>query len=598
MTLGSNESPPSMDLSSFSSDASHATSGSGFSEQTFAVTNVDILSVVRSKHPPKLPLRMELKYDGFEVVRTKENTGFDESMRKLREARKALNTKVNKTVNEQESTPAQSALSYHTYAKAYLKERHRRKKLMSKKIEREHQLNLKPESQQDEINLEENSASGDDRTKVKKMKRCQNQFNEILLETNQSTSLRKTTHRGLEDGQQEKSIHVKTYQKTRKSKSKQKVRKSRSEINRSSKQNMSQVMHGDICDMADNRDRIEEQKPTPPFKWFGELPLVPFFKSACSCKENVLEDKGINDSTKENSQPEEKSNLSSMSDNRLPLASSRSPTKTNVAGNSSFRLLNAPSIKSNYTASLSHIDPSFSTANGFSRSIRMRGLSRKVLRMQAEDIVSGRCSKKSVCGGVKIDGKSHLDLVLVKNMAIGDSRDPGSWETDNDGREDSLTYKQQVSMQFPPLPVSSSTSRTPVQANCNDLASQNGKDTCTNKPDIVIEPKFMGENPVFRQAVTNSIHHTVTNSTIATTSIHEDQLDNVIITFSSGSHSEYDHSDNDYDDRDPRGSGRHNGVKYADENPRQNRWASFDPLPIALGAPSNIVIERDDQHAN
>jgi hypothetical protein len=85
---------------------------------TFSAGSVDICQVIRSEKPPMVPLRMEMRCDGFETVRTKRNT-ISTCIEKLEKAKKLL-----------EHERKQDAISYKTYVKAHdhIRERRMRKK--------------------------------------------------------------------------------------------------------------------------------------------------------------------------------------------------------------------------------------------------------------------------------------------------------------------------------------------------------------------------------------------------------------------------------------------------------------------------------------
>ena len=125
-----------------SNDNSHSSYASlitDTSEQTFANTSFDICQVIRSEKPPNgIPEKMELKCDGFEVVRTKDNIGFDECLRKLEDARQKL-----KGMNS-----GSAVLTYNSYAIAHEREKERRKtnkknRILRYEIEKQRRLQLK-----------------------------------------------------------------------------------------------------------------------------------------------------------------------------------------------------------------------------------------------------------------------------------------------------------------------------------------------------------------------------------------------------------------------------------------------------------------------
>ncbi len=549
---GSEQSSPSMDLSSLSSDGSQATLGSGFSEQTFGVTNVDILCRVRSNIPPTLPLRMELKYDGFEVVRTKENTGFDESMRKLKTARKEMKAKMKNTESMKESAPSQIALSYDTYARAYLKERKKRKKQMAKKIERERQLLKKSESQKYNQNgLEEIPTKEETR-------KSRNKLYEIGQAVKKSDSRSMTSYREIEENAMPK--------KRRKTNRRQKRTSRAPAIEKkidSRKDHMRSIT---------NIDRIDENSPATPFQWLEDLTLAPFLASACSCKENVLDKSDIMVPRKNiarvssstttyttSSMRSKKKDISVITKAEIEAEEVKSTASNTPIKSNTLKSRNLFGIRADYSsASISPIGTygsSFSIANESSRSIRMKGISREFLRKQAEDIVSGRFSATQ-------DDPSALDEALSKNSAIDENRDQLSCGKLDKGDEYFSTSPHDIS-----------------NALLQDRRSKSSslyESINTDENNIHVRvPNFVGESTMFHQGGGRDhgspIGPTVTNSTIGTTSLH-DQMDNVMITFSSGSGSqlEVDHSHGDcgYDEREPNGSDR------SDENRRENSFAS------------------------
>ena len=178
------------------------TSSTTSSEQTFAVSSFDICQVVRCKESPTIPLRMELNCDGFEVVRTRNNTGFEECVRKLEEARENLKSKIDKS-SKKESSVVASALSYKTYAKAEESERTRRlkQKTNNNGKDRRHRLTqklIKYQAKLDEISeafprkgwLDDGSGGAREKT-LKKIKRYQRKLEVISPTPPASVAMRK-----------------------------------------------------------------------------------------------------------------------------------------------------------------------------------------------------------------------------------------------------------------------------------------------------------------------------------------------------------------------------------------------------------------------
>ena len=140
----------SSDNSRASVQASVRASKSASSEQTFATTSWDICQVVRTREPPPIPLKMEVRSNGFEVVRTKNNTGLDESKRALQKSNECVPTSGNEKV---EAAIAASALSYDTYAKACSEEREKRKIQRLDKLRVERQRGYQNEIKVDALRL-------------------------------------------------------------------------------------------------------------------------------------------------------------------------------------------------------------------------------------------------------------------------------------------------------------------------------------------------------------------------------------------------------------------------------------------------------------
>ena len=160
--------------SSYSSEKSAVTDSS---EQTFAATSFDICQIVRSEKPPTVPTKMELRCDGFEVVRTKHNTGFDECLRKLDEARDKLN---NMKMESSKST----ALTYDSYTLAHEREKERRKKVRMTRYEREkdHRTQLGIQHYQNKLDdIKETSPRDKDSVGFlsNEMSRCKETLNDI-----------------------------------------------------------------------------------------------------------------------------------------------------------------------------------------------------------------------------------------------------------------------------------------------------------------------------------------------------------------------------------------------------------------------------------
>ena len=148
---------------------------SSASEQTFAATSCDIFQVVRSEEPPTVPTKMELRCDGFEVVRTKHKTGFDECLKKLDEAREKL-----KKMESSKST----GLTYDSYALAHEREKERRKKdrMTRYKREKDHRMELKIQHYQNKLDdIKETSPGHNDARELlsNKMSRCKDKMNDI-----------------------------------------------------------------------------------------------------------------------------------------------------------------------------------------------------------------------------------------------------------------------------------------------------------------------------------------------------------------------------------------------------------------------------------
>ena len=62
---------------------------SGSIQESFSVGSVDVCQVIRSEKPPPVPLRMEVRCDGFETIRTKRKA-INRCIKKLEKARKKL----------------------------------------------------------------------------------------------------------------------------------------------------------------------------------------------------------------------------------------------------------------------------------------------------------------------------------------------------------------------------------------------------------------------------------------------------------------------------------------------------------------------------
>jgi hypothetical protein len=544
MLFDTNESIPSIDLSSFSSDGSQSTLCSDFSEQTFNATNVDILSIVKCANPPALPLKMAFKSDGFEVVRTKENTGMKESRRKLHKERAALKIRADK-----KSNPTQSALSYDTYAAAYLKERKKRKKLISRKYRKARSLNLKLESHSEDDRLVNEVAK--DKMKDEHSS-CENLLDQALKTSSPSPPAIDISRRGLEETLQTDKCKEKKYKITYKY---EKKRKSPSDVKDKRfrrERDMKQVMRSSTIfinrplqtnifkELQDNsRSKLKDAMKTP-LAWLEDLQRVPLLKSSC-CQDFPEEASVINVRTIDTMNSDAKYNLQSMSD-------SLTPSKFD----SQSRLSNSTSFKSNTDKSQSLIDHSFSTTNGSTRSFRMKSISREFLRQRAEEIVSQASKQQS-------REEDTVDSIPMKEMSVQEREEPESLRTGNENEDKRYSAS---------LRQHNSSKETQLRSNLELTQSETielKSSLDTNEPFLMTgQPKFIaGENTYFNRAI-------VTNSSIATDSIHENQIDNCLITFSSNAHSQDSQiSYDDYDDRDSRMSSRYS---------KGSRQISFDAL--------------------
>ena len=167
---------------------------SSASEQTFAATSCDIFQVVRSEEPPTVPTKMELRCDGFEVVRTKHKTGFDECLKKLDEAREKL-----KKMESSKST----GLTYDSYALAHEREKERRKKdrMTRYKREKDHRMELKIQHYQNKLDdIKETSPGHNDARELlsNKMSRCKDKMNDISPMVSSSLSSENSHHKRVE----------------------------------------------------------------------------------------------------------------------------------------------------------------------------------------------------------------------------------------------------------------------------------------------------------------------------------------------------------------------------------------------------------------
>lgn len=97
-------------------------------DQTFSCRSIDVCQVVHCTEPPKIPMKMEHKSLGFEVVRTKRKTGMNKYMKKLEDNQK----------NSENRKMENSFLTYQDYVQALNEEKIARKQKLGHIIETEH----------------------------------------------------------------------------------------------------------------------------------------------------------------------------------------------------------------------------------------------------------------------------------------------------------------------------------------------------------------------------------------------------------------------------------------------------------------------------
>ena len=134
-------------MSSLASSSLSSSESADESVQTFAATSFDICQVVRSKNPPLNANKMELVCDGFEVIRTKDNTGYEACLKRLEKARAELNGKL--------SSDKRAVLSYDEYVKAHQNITHERVTEKSKQMEKLKMKKLKQKLQRYQAHLHE-----------------------------------------------------------------------------------------------------------------------------------------------------------------------------------------------------------------------------------------------------------------------------------------------------------------------------------------------------------------------------------------------------------------------------------------------------------
>lgn len=134
-------------MSSLASSSLSSSESADDSVQTFAATSFDICQVVRSKKPPLNANKMELVCDGFEVIRTKDKTGYEACLKRLEKARAELNGKL--------SSDKRAVLSYDEYVKAHQNIRHERVSEKSKQMEKLKMKKLKQKLQRYQTHLHE-----------------------------------------------------------------------------------------------------------------------------------------------------------------------------------------------------------------------------------------------------------------------------------------------------------------------------------------------------------------------------------------------------------------------------------------------------------
>ena len=134
-------------MSLLASSRSSSSESADDSVQTFAATSFDICQVVRSKKPPLNANKMELVCDGFEVIRTKDNTGYEACLKRLEKARAELNGKL--------SPDKRAVLSYDEYIKAHQNIKHERVTEKSNQMEKMKMKKLKQNLQRYQTHLHE-----------------------------------------------------------------------------------------------------------------------------------------------------------------------------------------------------------------------------------------------------------------------------------------------------------------------------------------------------------------------------------------------------------------------------------------------------------
>lgn len=159
-------------MSSLASSSLSSSESADESVQTFAATSFDICQVVRSKNPPLNANKMELVCDGFEVIRTKDNTGYEACLKRLEKARAELNGKL--------SSDKRAVLSYDEYVKAHQNITHGRVTEKSKQMEKLKMKKLKQKLQRYQTHLHEidemKSLDADDTRQEEKRKETEDKI--------------------------------------------------------------------------------------------------------------------------------------------------------------------------------------------------------------------------------------------------------------------------------------------------------------------------------------------------------------------------------------------------------------------------------------